>query len=146
MRHGLYLASWEYLYLRQRKPAGLPNQLFFHHPWLLIPFENIYCDQNAYDAEWKAWKQLGWTNSGLFVKLAERGIIQPIATILARSLRKGGIPRTLLTGFSLPESEVIERPILSEQMRKDGPPSGSEEPVLRRQSGAGPLSRFSCTL
>jgi len=41
---------------------------------------------------------------------------------------------------------TMERPTLSQKMRKDGAASVSEEAGLRRQSVVHPLSRFSCNL
>ncbi|MGH9557558.1 MAG: hypothetical protein ACRD2Y_17240 [Terriglobales bacterium] len=86
-KNGLYVSSWEYLYLGEHIPRGLPNQLFSQHPWLLILFENIYCDENALKAEWNAYQALQWTNSKLFAILgsSERGIIQalPMQSYLA---------------------------------------------------------------
>lgn len=79
--YSLYLASWEHLYLLPNGiPAGLPNQLFSRHPWTIILFENLYCDENGLKGEQNAAEQLKWTNSELFVRLASSkyNIIQPI--------------------------------------------------------------------
>jgi hypothetical protein len=79
--YGLYLASWEHLYLIPNGvPAGLPNQVFSRQPWVLILFEHIYCDEHGLRGERNAATRLGWTNSRLFVKLAsaELGIITPV--------------------------------------------------------------------
>ncbi|MFV9646267.1 MAG: hypothetical protein ACNYWU_10630 [Desulfobacterales bacterium] len=79
--YSLYLASWEHLYLLPNGvPAGLPNQLFSRHPWALILFENLYCDENGLKGEQNAAEQLNWTNSELFVKLSspKYSIIQPL--------------------------------------------------------------------
>jgi hypothetical protein len=77
---GLYLGSWEYLYLAGTRPRGLPNQIFSHHPWALIVFENIYCDKYGLEGERAAFDALQWTNSKLFIDLAHpvRAVIQPI--------------------------------------------------------------------
>ena len=79
--YNLYLASWEHLYLLQDGiPAGLPNQLFSRHPWAIILFENLYCDENGLKSEQNAAEQLYWTNSELFVRLSspKYDIIKPI--------------------------------------------------------------------
>lgn len=79
--YSIYLASWEHLYLLPNGvPAGLPNQLFSRHPWILILFEKLYCDENGLKGEQNAAEQLKWTNSKLFVKLASTkyDIIQPL--------------------------------------------------------------------
>ena len=79
--YNIYLASWEYMYLLPNGvPAGLPNQLFYHHPWVLILFENLYCDENGFKAEQNAAEQLKWTISELIVKLASTkyDIIKPL--------------------------------------------------------------------
>lgn len=79
--YNLFIASWEHLYLLPDGiPAGLPNQLFSRHPWALILFENLYCDENGLKGEQNAAEQMNWTNSELFVKLASRkyDIIKPI--------------------------------------------------------------------
>lgn len=79
--YSLYLASWEHLYLLPSGiPAGLPNQLFSRHPWVLILFENLYCDENGFKGEQNAAEQMNWTNSELFVRLAspKYSIIQPL--------------------------------------------------------------------
>ena len=78
---GLYVASWEHLYLLLGGvPAGLPNQLFARHPWALILFEHLYCDENGFLGEQTAAEQMKWTNSELFVRLAspKYDIIKPI--------------------------------------------------------------------
>lgn len=79
--HSLYLASWEHLYLLpDGVPAGLPNQLFSRHPWALIIFENLYCDESGFTGEQNAAEQMNWTNSELFVRLAspKYDIIKPL--------------------------------------------------------------------
>lgn len=79
--HSLYLASWEHLYLLPNGvPAGLPNQLFSRHPWALILFENLYCDENGLTGEQNAAQQMNWTNSDLFVRLAspKYDVIRPL--------------------------------------------------------------------
>jgi hypothetical protein len=79
--YSLYLASWEHLYvLPNGIPAGLPNQLFSQHPWILVIFENIYCDENGFRGEKNAAEQMNWTNSELFVRLAslKHEIIKPL--------------------------------------------------------------------
>ncbi len=79
--YGLYLASWEHLYLiRNGVPAGLPNQVFSRQPWVLILFEHIYCDEHGLEGERNAAARLGWTNSTLFERLASTklGIITPV--------------------------------------------------------------------
>lgn len=79
--YNLHLASWEHLYLLpDGVPAGLPNQLFSRHPWALILFENLYCDENGFKGEQNAAEQMKWTNSELFVRLASTkyDIIKPI--------------------------------------------------------------------
>jgi len=79
--YNLFLASWEHLYLVPAGvPAGLPNQLFSRHPWALILFENLYCDENGLKGEQNAAEQMKWTNSELFVRLASSkyDIIKPL--------------------------------------------------------------------
>lgn len=79
--YSLYLASWEHLYLLpDGVPAGLPNQVFSRHPWVLVFFEHLYCDENGFKGEQNAASQLQWTNSEMFVKLAspKYDIIKPI--------------------------------------------------------------------
>lgn len=79
--HSLYIASWEHLYLLPNGvPAGLPNQLFSRHPWALILFENLYCDENGFKGEQNAADMMKWTNSELFVRLASSkyDIIKPL--------------------------------------------------------------------
>lgn len=79
--YSIYLASWEHLYLLpQGIPAGLPNHLFAQHPWLLIVFEHLYCDENGFQGEQYAAGVMKWTNSELFVRLATSGygIVRPI--------------------------------------------------------------------
>jgi len=79
--YNLFLASWEHLYLLpEGVPAGLPNQLFSRHPWVLILFENLYCDENGFRGEQNAAEQMKWTNSELFVRLASSkyDIIKPL--------------------------------------------------------------------
>ncbi len=79
---GLYLASWEHLYLVTNGiPAGLPNQLFSRQPWALILFEHIYCDKNGLRGEEHAAEVMGWSNSKLFSDLASTKydcIIKPL--------------------------------------------------------------------
>ncbi|MBK7407380.1 MAG: hypothetical protein IPJ40_04385 [Saprospirales bacterium] len=79
-KYALYLGSWEHMYLGTGVPRGLPNILFSNHPWLLILFENIYCDENGLIGEINAYEQLGWTNSKLFNDLSKPsiGLIKPI--------------------------------------------------------------------
>lgn len=77
-QHGLYLCSWEWLYMGTKVPRGLPNEVFSRHPGLLILFEHIYCDRNALEGEFNAHNTLGWTNSGLFCALTKESIIQPL--------------------------------------------------------------------
>lgn len=79
-QYGLYLGSWEYMYLGTGLPRGLPNQLFSKNAYLLILFENIYCDENGLIGEQNAYNQLGWTNSKLFIDFASSKcrIIQPL--------------------------------------------------------------------
>jgi len=79
--YSLYLASWEHLYLLpEGVPAGLPNQLFSRHPWAIILFEQIYCDENGLRAEEVAADEMKWTNAELFVRLAspKESIIKPL--------------------------------------------------------------------
>ena len=44
----------------------------------LVLFEHIHCDKNGSEGERRAYERYGWTNSGLFVKLEEEGIIKPL--------------------------------------------------------------------
>lgn len=80
-RFSPYLASWEHLYLMPGgAPAGLPNQIFGRDPWIIVLFEKLYCDVNGLKGEDNANRLLGWTNSELFLRLVENGILEPLPT------------------------------------------------------------------
>ena len=76
--NGLYLGSWEYMYMGTSTPNGLPNQLFSEDAHLLVVFENIYCDENGLRGEKRAFDELKWTNSRLFCDFSRQkyGIIK----------------------------------------------------------------------
>lgn len=109
--HGLYLASWEHLYLMPGgTPAGLPNQLFSRHPWALILFEHIYCDENGLRGEQYAADLMGWTNSKLFADLASSkfdNILVPIPT--GHALDLATVSRDFTTRYGATPANFLSR-------------------------------------
>jgi hypothetical protein len=108
--HSLYLASWEHLYLvKGGVPAGLPNQLFSRHPWALILFEHLYCDQNGFHGEQAAAGLMEWTNSKLFCELASSkyGVLVPVVT--QHSLPVAPVNEAFKSRFGRSVDEVVQR-------------------------------------
>lgn len=116
--YNLFLASWEHLYLLpDTVPAGLPNQLFSRHPWALILFENLYCDENGLKGEENAAVQMNWTNSELFVRLASTkyDIIKPLNLKTPLRSHVGDVKQ----GFKKKHSISIARAIEAETVSVD---------------------------
>lgn len=115
--YSLYLASWEHLYLLSTGvPAGLPNQLFSRHPWALIIFENLYCDENGFNGEQNAAEQLKWTNSELFVKLASTkydNIIKPLSLKSRLRVHLDDVQQRFKEAYSTSVSEAIDKDAVS---------------------------------
>ncbi|MFC1633472.1 hypothetical protein ACFL5Z_01410 [Planctomycetota bacterium] len=74
----LLLSSRFYAYAKEGRPWGLPNHLWSEAPHLLVLFDQLCCDQAAFEAEEKGYYDLGWEMSGLFLKLKKEGVLIPM--------------------------------------------------------------------
>jgi hypothetical protein len=71
----LLLSSRFYAYSKGGRPWGLPNHLWAEAPHMLVLFDHLVCDEEAFKAEEASHRVLGWVNSGLFVDLKAKGIL-----------------------------------------------------------------------
>ncbi len=73
----LLLSSRFYAYAKGGRPWGLPNHLWAEAPHMLVLFDHLVCDEEAFKAEEESHRILGWVNSRLFVDLKAKGILVP---------------------------------------------------------------------
>lgn len=74
----LLLSSRFYAYAKGGRPWGLPNHIWAAAPHMLVLFDHLVCDEEAFKAEEASHRVLGWVNSGLFVDLKAKGILVPV--------------------------------------------------------------------
>lgn len=74
----LLLSSRFYAYVKGGSPWGLPGELWSEAPHLVVLFDELICDEEAFKAEKLAHQELKWVTSGLFVELKNEGILQPV--------------------------------------------------------------------
>lgn len=74
----LLLSSRFYAYAKGGRPWGLPNHIWAEAPHMLILFDHLVCDEEAFKAEEDSHRVLGWVNSWLFVDLKAKGILVPV--------------------------------------------------------------------
>lgn len=72
----ILLSSHFYAYAKGRTPWGLPNYFWSEAPHLLVLFDKLLCDEEAFKAEKLAHDELGWVGSGLFVRLKREGVLE----------------------------------------------------------------------
>jgi hypothetical protein len=107
----LLLSSRFYAYAKGGRPWGLPNHIWAEAPHMLIFFDQLLCDEEAYKAEELASRELGWVASSLFVRLKTAGIL--VTASMADIVRTAPPPRPRL---QLPAREVHYATYVQQQL------------------------------
>lgn len=72
----IVLSTWFFMYLREDRPCGLPNDFLTHASPLLLVVDKVICDQDALDYE-ERWRGR-WLSADLIGGLKDAEILKPI--------------------------------------------------------------------